>query len=219
MRLIKRIVNFFRSEANAALDSMEDPMKMFDMKLADLIEKRYKIESELASIIANIKICNENISEINENISKQNSLADAAAKQGDTEAVRTFAMEIRRLEDDKVRQETVLKSLEESESTARNLYNKICDSVNELVNRKNIIHAKLMAADAAEIVNDIAKDFNTDSGNSVSSIESVADRKLVTQQAISELRGENKLKEYEERYSTVSIDDMVNEIMSRNNNG
>ena len=219
MKLIKRIVNFFRSEANAALDSMEDPMKMFDMKLADLIEKRYKIENELAGIIANIKICNENISEINENITKQNGLADAAAKNGDTEAVRTFAIEIRRLEDDKVRQETVLKSLEESENTARGLYNKICDSVNDLVNRKNIIHAKLMAADAAEIVNDIAKDFNTDSGNSVSSIESVADRKLVTQQAISELRGENKLKEYEQKYSTVSIDDMVNEIMSRNNNG
>ena len=210
--LFTRIKNYFSSEVNAALDNAEDPMKLYELQMNKLVDQMAKVEHEAASVIANRSAMQAKIDESAENVKKYDGLARKAGAKNDADAVRQFLIQKHTSEEEKKRYEELYASLDSSAKKAENVYRTLKLRVEDLNAKRSIYRAKLMAADAQESINKITSDYSSDISPDV--IEDKIDKKLLTAEAVNELRGESdadQLKKYELKYSG-SETDLDNEV-------
>lgn len=207
--LFKRIKNFFASEVNSALGSVEDPMKLFELNMTKLIEQMGKVEKEAAVIIANREVMKNKVEASADEAAKYDGLARSAAAKKDEEALRAFLEQKHRCEAEGNKYQELYDNLDQSAKKAEKVYNTLKLRVEDLNTKRSVIRAKLMAADAQEAINKINNEFTGEGAVPSESIEEVADRKLIAAEAVTELRGDtegDKLKEYEAMYTSASAD-------------
>lgn len=221
MGLFSRIKNIFQANANAVLDELEDPMKLFELNMAKLVEQMVRVEKEAATIIANRDLMAAKIRRTQGEVNKYDALAKEAAKKNDREAVKTLLIEKRRNETELAKYQELHESLAQSAEKARNLYNTLKMRVDDLDAKKSVVKAKLMAADAQDAINKINADFSAGVGApGAENIEEAADRRLIASEAVNDLRGtmeDDSLKKYEDMYGgNASVEEEVEKYLREN---
>ena len=203
MGIFSRVVNIFKSNTNAVLDKVEDPVKLYDMKIRELLETMHKVEGDTADVIASVKKLESDIEGINGQIQADSELAEAAAKEGNRDDVERILSHKATLSFQKETLEKTLDSLNKSAENAKNTYNRMKVSVDEMSRKKYIFQAKMTAAEAQRKINEIS---STTAIGETQSIEDEINRRSYAAEAIDELRSMNE----------GGIDDLVNKYNMSN---
>lgn len=203
MGIFSRVVNIFKSNTNAVLDKVEDPVKLYDMKIRELLETMHKVEGDTADVIASVKKLESDIEEINGQIQMDSELAEAAAKEGNRDDVERILSHKATLSFQKETLEKTLDSLNKSAENAKNTYNRMKVTVDEMSRKKYIFQAKMTAAEAQQKINEIS---STTAIGETQSIEDEINRRSYAAEAIDELRSMNE----------GGIDDLVNKYNMSN---
>ena len=203
MGIFSRVVNIFKSNTNAVLDKVEDPVKLYDMKIRELLETMHKVEGDTADVIASVKKLESDIEEINGQIQNDSELAEAAAKEGNRDDVERILSHKATLTFQKETLEKTLESLNKSAENAKNTYNRMKVTVDEMSRKKYIFQAKMTAAEAQKKINEIS---STTAIGETQSIEDEINRRSYAAEAIDELRSMNE----------GGIDDLVNKYNMSN---
>lgn len=203
MGIFSRVVNIFKSNTNAVLDKVEDPVKLYDMKIRELLETMHKVEGDTADVIASVKKLESDIEGINGQIQVDSELAEAAAKEGNRDDVERILSHKATLSFQKETLEKTLDSLNKSAENAKNTYNRMKVTVDEMSRKKYIFQAKMTAAEAQRKINEIS---STTAIGETQSIEDEINRRSYAAEAIDELRSMNE----------GGIDDLVNKYNMSN---
>lgn len=203
MGIFSRVMNIFKSNTNAVLDKVEDPIKLYDMKIRELLETMHKVEGDTADVIASVKKLESDIEEINGQIQSDSELAEAAAKEGNRDDVERILSHKATLTFQKETLEKTLESLNKSAENAKNTYNRMKVTVDEMSRKKYIFQAKMTAAEAQRKINEIS---STTAIGETQSIEDEINRRSYAAEAIDELRSMNE----------GGIDDLVNKYNTSN---
>lgn len=203
MGIFSRVMNIFKSNTNAVLDKVEDPVKLYDMKIRELLETMHKVEGDTADVIASVKKLESDIEEINNQIQTDSELAEAAAKEGNRDDVERILSHKATLTFQKETLEKTLESLNKSAENAKNTYNRMKVTVDEMSRKKYIFQAKMTAAEAQKKINEIS---STTAIGETQSIEDEINRRSYAAEAIDELRSMNE----------GGIDDLVNKYNTSN---
>ena len=187
MGIFSRVVNIFKSNTNAVLD---------------------KVEGDTADVIASVKKLESDIEGINGQIQMDSELAEAAAKEGNRDDVERILSHKATLSFQKETLEKTLDSLNKSAENARNTYNRMKVTVDEMSRKKYIFQAKMTAAKmtAAEAQQKINEISSTTAIGETQSIEDEINRRSYAAEAIDELRSMNE----------GGIDDLVNKYNMSN---
>ena len=203
MGIFSRVVNIFKSNTNAVLDKVEDPVKLYDMKIRELLETMHKVEGDTADVIASVKKLESDIEKVNGQIQVDSELAEAAAKKGNRDDVERILSHKATLSFQKETLEKTLDSLNKSAENAKNTYNRMKVTVDEMSRKKYIFQAKMTAAEAQRKINEIS---STTAIGETQSIEDEINRRSYAAEAIDELRSMNE----------GGIDDLVNKYNMSN---
>ena len=203
MGIFSRVVNIFKSNTNAVLDKVEDPVKLYDMKIRELLETMHKVQGDTADVIASVKKLESDIEVINGQIRNDSELAEAAAKEGNRDDVERILSHKATLSFQKETLEKTLDSLNKSAENAKNTYNRMKVTVDEMSRKKYIFQAKMTAAEAQRKINEIS---STTAIGETQSIEDEINRRSYAAEAIDELRSMNE----------GGIDDLVNKYNMSN---
>ena len=203
MGIFSRVMNIFKSNTNAVLDKVEDPIKLYDMKIRELLETMHKVEGDTADVIASVKKLESDIEEINGQIQTDSELAEASAKGGNRDDVERILSHKATLTFQKETLEKTLESLNKSAENAKNTYNRMKVTVDEMSRKKYIFQAKMTAAEAQRKINEIS---STTAIGETQSIEDEINRRSYAAEAIDELRSMNE----------GGIDDLVNKYNTSN---
>lgn len=203
MGIFSRVMNIFKSNTNAVLDKVEDPVKLYDMKIRELLETMHKVEGDTADVIASVKKLESDIEGINGQIQMDSELAEAAAKEGNRDDVERILSHKATLSFQKETLEKTLDSLNKSAENAKNTYNRMKVTVDEMSRKKYIFQAKMTAAEAQRKINEIS---STTAIGETQSIEDEINRRSYAAEAIDELRSMNE----------GGIDDLVNKYNMSN---
>lgn len=203
MGIFSRVVNIFKSNTNAVLDKVEDPVKLYDMKIRELLETMHKVEGDTADVIASVKKLESDIEKVNGQIQVDSELAEAAAKKGNRDDVERILSHRATLSFQKETLEKTLDSLNKSAENAKNTYNRMKVTVDEMSRKKYIFQAKMTAAEAQRKINEIS---STTAIGETQSIEDEINRRSYAAEAIDELRSMNE----------GGIDDLVNKYNMSN---
>lgn len=203
MGIFSRVVNIFKSNTNAVLDKVEDPVKLYDMKIRELLETMHKVEGDTADVIASVKKLESDIEKVNGQIQVDSELAEAAAKKGNRDDVERILSHKATLSFQKETLEKTLDSLNKSAENAKNTYNRMKVTVDEMSRKKYIFQAKMTAAEAQRKINEIS---STTAIGETQSIEDEINRRSYAAEAIDELRSMNE----------GGIDDLVNKYNTSN---
>ena len=203
MGIFSRVVNIFKSNTNAVLDKVEDPIKLYDMKIRELLETMHKVEGDTADVIASVKKLESDIEKINRQIQMDSELAEAAAKEGNRDDVERILSHKATLSFQKETLEKTLESLNKSAENAKNTYNRMKVTVDEMSRKKYIFQAKMTAAEAQQKINEIS---STTAIGETQSIEDEINRRSYAAEAIDERRSMNE----------GGIDDLVNKYNMSN---
>ena len=203
MGIFSRVVNIFKSNTNAVLDKVEDPVKLYDMKIRELLETMHKVEGDTADVIASVKKLESDIEKVNGQIQADSELAEAAAKEGNRDDVERILSHKATLSFQKETLEKTLESLNKSAENAKNTYNRMKVTVDEMSRKKYIFQAKMTAAEAQRKINEIS---STSAIGETQSIEDEINRRSYAAEAIDELRSMNE----------GGIDDLVNKYNMSN---
>ena len=87
MGIFSRMVNLFKSNTNSVLDKMEDPIKLYDLKMKELLESMHKVEGDTAEVIASVKKSDMELEKLDSEIKSIESMAKAAAPNVQLEAI------------------------------------------------------------------------------------------------------------------------------------
>lgn len=206
MGIFSRMVNLFKSNANSALDKMEDPIKLYDLKMKELLESMHKVEGDTAEVIASVKKSDMELEKLDSEIKSIESMAKAAAKSGNRADVEKLLQHKADIKHQRDVVQATRDSLQNSADQAKATYERLKSAVEEMNRKKYVLQAKMTAAEAQQKINDITSSVNI-GGINTESIEDAVDRKTLAAQAVAELRdGDNDIDSLINKYSSASAD-------------
>lgn len=142
MSLLSRIGNLFKSNLNAAIDSMSDPAKEIDLLVAEMEDEARKSRLELRDCLAREKMAQKKVDEAFRNVQRWQEHAERAVTAGDDE----LAREALRRRDDAERQvEDAERILAEHAQTVARMTEQLRRNdakITEIKNRKETLKAR-----------------------------------------------------------------------------
>ena len=97
MGLLDRMKTIFQSQANVALDNLEDPKAMIAQQLRNLDDKLQKARGELVKAMAEVKLLEQKMSETQEQLDLYQQRAEKAVAAGNDDLARKALLEKSRL--------------------------------------------------------------------------------------------------------------------------
>ncbi|MGC8530105.1 MAG: PspA/IM30 family protein [Leptospirillia bacterium] len=97
MGLLNRMKTIFQSQANVALDNLEDPKAMIAQQLRNLDDKLQKARGELVKAMAEVKLLEQKMGEISEQVDLYQQRAEKAVAAGNDDLARKALLEKSRL--------------------------------------------------------------------------------------------------------------------------
>lgn len=208
MGVLKRFKDIMSANINAILDKCENPAKMIDEYLRQLMEELADVKKETAAIIAEEKRTKRLVDENNEQIAKYDSLARKALTAGNEDDARVFLAKKQTFETKGIDLNTAYEAAKANSEKMRQMHDKLTNDIAELQNRREQIKAKVAVAKTQKKINDLTG--NTDKVNDVMSafgrMEAKADAMLDTADAMAELNSApvDEAAELEKKYAADS---------------
>ncbi|MEL7603619.1 MAG: PspA/IM30 family protein [Bacillota bacterium] len=219
MGILARFGDIIKANVNAAIDKMEDPSKMVDQYLRDLMEDLAEVKRETAGVMAEEKRTKRLVDENDAEVAKYGEFAKKALQSGNEADARVFITKKQGLEASGAGLKTAYAAANANAVKMRQMHDKLTADIEALKARREMIQAKVAVAKTQKTLNEVASSVGKSEGaiSAFERMEDKADRMLDEATAMSELNTEpiDEAKALEEKYASqggASVDDELEKM-------
>lgn len=215
MGMLDRFADIIKANVNDLLDRAEDPAKMVDQYLRDLVESLAEVKEETAGVIAEEARCARAVAENKREVEKYEGLARRALEAGNEGDARTFLAKKQQLEAQGEGLATAADAARGNADKMREMHDKLVRDIETLRGRREAIKAKVAVARTQDKVNEAssAGDGAAAALSAFDRMEAKADEMLDRSNAMADLNAApvDAAAELERKYaeagSTAAVDD------------
>lgn len=219
MAILERFNDIIKANINALIDKMEDPSKMIDQYLRDMMEDLAEVKRSTAGVMADETRTKRLVDENQAEIAKYEDYAKKALVAKNENDARVFISKKQELENNGAGLMTAYAAAHENAIKMRQMHDKLVSDISALQSRREIIKAKVTVAKTQQTLNEATATVGKTQGamDAFTRMESKADRMLDEANAMSDLNAQpaDEAKKLEERYATkgsASVDDELNRL-------
>lgn len=209
MGILNRFKDIMSANINAILDKCENPEKMIDEYMRQVVEQLAEVKKETAGVMAEEKRTKRLVDENIEQIEKYDQFARKALTAGNEEDAKTFLAKKQEYVNNGV---DLQKSYEVAKANAtkmREMHDKLTKDVQKLEQRRKNVKSKVAVARTQEKLNKVSNSMGTasDAMNAFERMEEKADNMLDRANATAELNTDPnaEIENLEDKYSNTSI--------------
>lgn len=206
MSILGRFSDIISANVNAVIDRMEDPEKMIDQYLRDMMEDLAEVKQNTAGVMAEETRAKREVDQNEAEVNKYNELAKKALEAGNEDDARIFLSKKQEIESVGAGLATSYASAHENAVKMRQMHDKLAKDIETLRQRRSMIKGKMSVAKAQEKLNDVSENVTRSESamGSFKRMEDKANRMLDEANAISELNSEpvDSAKALEEKYAS-----------------
>ena len=211
MGIIARFRDIMAANINALLDKAEDPEKMIDQLMRDLVDDLAEVKKETASVMAAEKNAEREMNECSKEIADLTTYATKALQAGNEDDARKFLTE-------KATFSSKLTGLTESYQLAkqnadnmRAMHDKLVKDIEELEARREMIKGKMAVAKTKKKINEMTGSAISNANDSIAAFERMeakANKLLDEAEAMAELNkgADTKIEDLKSKYSATNDD-------------
>lgn len=208
MSILNRFTSIISANINAVIDRMEDPEKMIDQYLRDMMDDLAEVKSSTASVMAEETRTKRAVDENEAEVKKYEELAKKALQAGNDDDARIFLSKKQEIEDVGAGLASSYATAHENAVKMRQMHDKLAKDIDTLRQRRSMIKGKMSVAKTQETINKATSDVKqTQSAiGNFERMEDKANRMLDEANAMSELNTEpaDEAKKLEEKYAANS---------------
>jgi len=219
MGILARFSDIIKANVNAAIDKMEDPSKMIDQYLRDLMEDPAEVKRETAGVMAEEKRTKRLVDENEAEVAKYAEYAKKALQAGNEADARVFITKKQELEASGAGLKTAYATANANAVKMRQMHDKLTSDIEALKGRREMIKAKVAVAKTQQTLNEVTSSVGKSEGamSAFDRMEDKADRMLDEATAMSELNTApiDEAKALEEKYAKqggASVDDELEKM-------
>lgn len=218
MGILNRFKDIMSANINAILDKCENPEKMIDEYMRQVVEQLADVKKETAGVMAEEKRCKREVDENAEQIEKYDQLARKALTAGNEEDARTFLAKKQEYVNNGV---DLQKSYEVAKANAtkmKEMHDKLTKDVQELEQRRKNVKSKVAVAKTQEKLNKVSSSMGTasDAMNAFERMEQKADNMLDRANSTAELNEDVDagIESLEDKYNnpSASVDEELEKL-------
>ncbi|WP_373705732.1 PspA/IM30 family protein [Jeotgalibaca porci] len=206
MSILGRFSDIISANVNAVIDRMEDPEKMIDQYLRDMMEDLAEVKQNTAGVMAEETRAKREVDQNEAEVNKYNELAKKALEAGNEDDARIFLSKKQEIESVGAGLATSYASAHENAVKMRQMHDKLAKDIETLRQRRSMIKGKMSVAKAQEKLNDVSENVTRSESamGSFKRMEDKANRMLDEANAMSELNSEpvDSAKALEEKYAS-----------------
>jgi len=217
--ILERFADIIKANVNALLDKMEDPSKMIDLYLNEMMEDLAEVKRSTASVMAEETRTKRMVDANQAESAKYAELAKKAVVAGNESDARVFITKKQELENVGAGLMTAYAAAHENAVKMRQMHDKLTSDIETLRARREMIKAKVTVAKTQETLNKVSTAAEKTQGamNAFKRMEDKADKMLDEANAAAELDAEpvDQAKALEDKYGvkgTTSVDDELNAL-------
>lgn len=206
MSILNRFSDIISSNINAVIDRMEDPEKMIDQYLRNMMDDLAEVKRSTAGIMAEEARAKREVDQNDAEVKKYQQLAKKALEAGNDDDARIFLSKKQETENVGSGLATAYASAHENAMKMRQMHDKLASDIETLRNRRAMIKGKLSVAKTQETLNTVTDSISKTQGamGSFQRMEDKANRMLDEANAMNELNSEpiDDAKKLEEKYAS-----------------
>lgn len=206
MAILNRFQDIISANINAIMDKMEDPEKMIDQYLRDMMEDLAEVKQNTAGVMAEETKSKRLVDENEAEVMKYTNFAKKAIEAGNDDDARVFLAKKQELEDIGTKLANSYATAHENATKMRQMHDKLASDIEKLKGRRSMIKAQMSVADTQEKLNDVTDSIGKTKGamGAFQRMEEKASRRLDEANAMSELNQEpeDPAKSLEEKYAS-----------------
>ena len=189
MGILSRFGDIISANINDLLDKAEDPAKMVDQYLRDMMEDLAEVKQEAAGVMAEESRTKRLVDENAKEVSRYQELAKRALLAGNEDDARVLLSKKQELENTGASLQTAYAAAHENAVRMRQLHDKLVADISSPNTRKAAIKAKVAVAKTQEKVNQIGASGEKAKAamSAFDRMEQKADRMLDEANAMAEL--------------------------------
>jgi phage shock protein A len=221
MAILERFNDIIKANINSLLDKMEDPSKMIDQYLRDMMEDLAEVKRETAGVMAEETRTKRLVDENQADTDKYSELAKKALTAGKDDDARIFIAKKQQLESAGAGLKAVYAAAMANASKMRQMHDKLTADIDALSTRREMIKAKVAVAKTQSKLNEATSTVGKtkDAMGAFSRMESKADKMLDEANSMAELnaRPVDDAEELEKKYAssgTASVDEELKKMKS-----
>lgn len=221
MGILERFNDIIKSNINALLDKFEDPSKMIDQYMREMIEDLAEVKRGTASVMAEETRTKRLVDENAAEVAKYANYAKRALMAGNEDDARIFIAKKQELEDAGAGLMTAYAAAHENAIKMRQMHDKLVENIEALKARREVIKAKVSVAKTQKTINEATSTSGRTQGamDAFNRMEDKAQKMLDEATAMAELNSEpiDKAKALEEKYaskSSFSVEEELNRMKS-----
>lgn len=219
MGILARFGDIIKANVNAMIDKMEDPSKMIDQYLRDMMEDLAEVKRETAGVMAEEKRTKRLVDENEADASKYAEFAKKALQSGNDSDARVFLTKKQELEVSGAGLKTAYATANANAVKMRQMHDKLTADIEALKARREMIQAKVAVAKTQKKLNEVSSSVGKSEGaiSAFERMEDKADRMLDEATAMSELNTEpiDEAKALEDKYASgggASVDEELEKM-------
>ncbi|WP_440894817.1 PspA/IM30 family protein [Amphibacillus sp. Q70] len=220
MSILSRFQDIISSNINAVLDRLENPEKMIDQYLRNMMKDLAEVKKDTASIMAEEARSKRLVDDNEAEVQKYNRFAKKALSAGNDEDARVFLAKKQELEDIGVGLAKSYAVAHENASKMRQMHDKLSSDIEKLKNRRAMLKAQLSVAETQEKMNKLDKTTGRARGTmgAFQRMEDKVNQRLDEASAMAELNEEpvDEAKSLAEKYtpdkSSAAVDDELQRL-------
>ncbi|WP_373816958.1 PspA/IM30 family protein [Jeotgalibaca porci] len=206
MSILNCFTDILSANINAVIDRMENPEKMIDQYLRDMMDDLAEVKQSTAGIMAEEKRAKREVDQNEAEVKKYEELAKKALEAGNEDDARVFLSKKQEIENVGAGLATAYASAHENAVKMRQMHDKLAEDIEKLRQRRAMIKGKMSVAKTQEKLNDVTQNVSKSQSamGSFQRMEDKANRLLDEANSMSELNSEpiDKAKELEEKYAS-----------------
>lgn len=219
MAILERFNDIIKANINAVLDKMEDPSKMIDQYLTDMMEDLAEVKRETAGVMAQEARTKRLSDENDAEVAKYAEFAKKALTAGKEDDAKVFIGKKQELEAAGAGIKTAYASAHANAVKMRQMHDKLSSDIEALKARREMIKTKVSVAKTQEKLTEVKTAVEKTQGamGAFERMEEKADKMLDQANAMAELSEEpiDEAKALEEKYAkqgTPSIDEELEKL-------
>lgn len=219
MSILERFGDIIKANINVLLDKMEDPEKMIDQYLENMMKDLAEVKRSTASVIAEETRTKRLVDENEAEVAKYTEFAKKALMAGNEGDAKTFVNKKQELENIGAGLMTAYAAAHENAIKMRQMHDKLTSDIETLKARRQVIKTKVKVAKTQETLNEATQATKKISGatSAFERMEEKASKMLDEANAMAELNMEpiDEAKALEEKYASMasaSVDDEISKL-------
>lgn len=170
MGILSRFKDIMSANINAILDKCENPEKMIDEYMRQVVEQLAEVKKETAGVMAEEKRAKREVDENAKQIEKYDQLARKALTAGNEEDAKTFLTKKQEYVNNGMDLQKAYDIANANVTKMREMHDKLTKDVQELEQRRKNVKSKVAVAKTQEKLNKVTSSMSTAS-NAMSAFE------------------------------------------------